>query len=109
MRVFNVQVPTGFQPRSRLEKSMRGWFNGLQSKCVLCGPGGIGKSTLARNFAAARTADGASKSLRLVFVLSGANLEQDYLGLLLLLESNSRARAEALLAPHARSSFRTAR
>ena len=26
MRVFNVQAPTGFQPRLRLERSMQDWF-----------------------------------------------------------------------------------
>mgnify|MGYP003869253303 CR=1 FL=1 len=72
MLTINVLTPAaGFQHRSALEKS------GLQAKCVLCGPGGIGKSTLERNFAAARAVDGASESLRLVFVLSGANLEQE--------------------------------
>ena len=49
MRVFNVSAPKGFQRRSKLEKGMRDWFDNGEdttNKCVLCGPGGIGKSTL---------------------------------------------------------------
>jgi len=49
MRVFNVSAPKGFQRRSKLEKGMRDWFDNGEAatnKCVLCGPGGIGKSTL---------------------------------------------------------------
>jgi len=49
MRVFNVSDPKGFQRRSKLEKGMRDWFDkgeATTNKCVLCGPGGIGKSTL---------------------------------------------------------------
>jgi len=49
MCVFNISVPKGFQRRSKLEKSMRDWFDNGEataSKFVLCGPGGIGKSTL---------------------------------------------------------------
>ena len=49
MRVFNVSDPKGFQRRSKLEKGMRDWFDNGEAttnKCVLCGPGGIGKSTL---------------------------------------------------------------
>ena len=49
MHVFNVSAPKGFQRRSKLEKGMRDWFdNGeaMTNKCVLCGPGDIGKSTL---------------------------------------------------------------
>jgi len=49
MLVFNVSAPKGFQRRSKLEKGMRDWFNNVKAtinKCVLCGPGGIGKSTL---------------------------------------------------------------
>ena len=96
MRVFNVQAPTGFQPRSRLERSMRDWFeaHGPQPKFVVWGPGGSGKSTLARMFAAARAAEYVSlDSLGLVFVLSATNIEQDYLGLLGVLESDSGAGA----------------
>ena len=47
--VYNVHTPQGFQRRSKLEKGIRDWFgNGeaMTNKCVLCGPGGIGKSTL---------------------------------------------------------------
>jgi len=49
MRVFNVSAPKGFQRRSKLEKGMRDWFDNGEAttnKCVLCGPSGIGKSTL---------------------------------------------------------------
>jgi len=49
MRVFNISAPKGFQRRSTLEKGMRDWFDNGEAttnKCVLCGPGGIGKSTL---------------------------------------------------------------
>jgi len=49
MLVYNVCAPKGFQRRSTLERGMRDWFdNGdaTTNKCVLCGPGGIGKSTL---------------------------------------------------------------
>ena len=91
---FNVHAPTAFQRRSKLEKGMRDWFDArgfTTNKCVLCGPGGIGKSTLVRNFAAACAAGGASDVLRLVFVLSAANLEHDYLGLLGVLEGGSAA------------------
>jgi len=80
--MFNVLAPMGLQRRSKLEKAMRDWFNSLgatTNKCVLCGPGGIGKSTLVRNFAAACAA-GTSDALDLVFVLSATNMEQDYLG-----------------------------
>ena len=47
--VYNVHAPQGFQRRSKLEKGIRDWFgNGkaMINKCVLCGPCGIGKSTL---------------------------------------------------------------
>ena len=58
MLVYNVQAPLGgFQRRSELEKSMRDWFDtgGLQTnKCVLCGPSGIGKSTLGDTSTVAR-------------------------------------------------------
>ena len=53
MRVFNVSDPKGFQRRSKLEKGMRDWFDNGEAttnKCVLCGPGGIGKSTLVTMF-----------------------------------------------------------
>ena len=82
MLMFNVLAPIGLQRRSKLEKAMRDWFKSLgatTNKCVLCGPGGIGKSTLVRNFAAACAA-GTSDALDLVFVLSASNMEQDYLG-----------------------------
>jgi len=49
MLVYNVNAPVGFQRRSRLERGMRDWFEDggpTTNKCVLCGPGGIGKSTL---------------------------------------------------------------
>ena len=49
MLVYNVCAPKGFQRRSTLEKGMRDWFDNGEAttnKCVLCGPGGIGKSTL---------------------------------------------------------------
>jgi len=49
MLVYNVCAPKGFQRRSTLERGMRDWFDNRESttkKCVLCGPGGIGKSTL---------------------------------------------------------------
>eukprot|EP00277_Geminigera_cryophila_P019821 CAMPEP_0179489942 /NCGR_PEP_ID=MMETSP0799-20121207/65152_1 /TAXON_ID=46947 /ORGANISM="Geminigera cryophila, Strain CCMP2564" /LENGTH=106 /DNA_ID=CAMNT_0021306017 /DNA_START=269 /DNA_END=585 /DNA_ORIENTATION=- len=88
MRVFNVSAPKGFQRRSKLEKGMRDWFDNSEAttnKCVLCGPGGIGKSTLVRNFAAECAAGEASDTLVLVFVLSASNLEHDYLGLLAVL------------------------
>ena len=83
MLMFNVLAPIGLQRRSKLEKAMRDWFNSLgatTNKCVLCGPGGIGKSTLVRNFAAACAAGTSGDALDLVFVLSASNMEQDYLG-----------------------------
>jgi len=49
MLVYNVCAPKGFQRRSALERGMRDWFDNGEAttnKCVLCGPGGIGKSTL---------------------------------------------------------------
>jgi len=49
MLVYNVCAPKGFQRRSTLERGMRDWFDDGETttnKCVLCGPGGIGKSTL---------------------------------------------------------------
>jgi len=49
MLVYNVNAPVGFQRRSRLERGMRDWFEDggpTTNKCVMCGPGGIGKSTL---------------------------------------------------------------
>ena len=49
MLVYNVCAPKGFQRRSTLERGMRDWFDNGEAttnKCVLCGPGGIGKSTL---------------------------------------------------------------
>ena len=49
MLVYNVCAPKGFQRRSTLEKGMRDWFDdgeNATTKFVLCGPGGIGKSTL---------------------------------------------------------------
>ena len=70
---------------------MRDWF---EPKFVVWGPGGSGNSTLARTFAAARAAEYVSPdSLGLVFVLSAANIEQDYLELLGVLESDSGAGA----------------
>jgi len=48
MLVYNVCAPKGFQRRSTLERGMRDWFDNGEAatnKCVLCGPGGIGKST----------------------------------------------------------------
>jgi len=53
MLIYNVSAPKGFQRRSMLEKGMRDWFANGQAttnKCVLCGPGGIGKSTLVTMF-----------------------------------------------------------
>jgi len=100
---FNVHAPTAFQRRSKLEKGMRDWFDARGSKtnkCVLCGPGGIGKSTLVRNFAAACAAGGASDVLRLVFVLSAANLEHDYLGLLGVLETEGGSAAGGACSAH---------
>jgi len=47
--VYNVCAPKEFQRRSTLERGMRDWFDNGETttnKCVLCGPGGIGKSTL---------------------------------------------------------------
>ena len=47
--VYNVCAPKGFQRRSTLERGMRDWFDNGEAttnKFVLCGPGGIGKSTL---------------------------------------------------------------
>jgi hypothetical protein len=77
---FNVQAaePDELQGRSKLEKVMQEWFEGKGTKFVLWGPGGTGKSTLARNFAAWQ-AEGGN---RLVFVLSGGSMAQDYAGLL---------------------------
>ena len=49
MRVFNISAPQGFQPRSKLEQGMRDGFDkgkATTSRCVLCGPCGVGKSTL---------------------------------------------------------------
>jgi len=49
MLVYNVCAPQGFQRRSTLERGMRDWFDNGETtttKFVLCGPGGIGKSTL---------------------------------------------------------------
>jgi len=51
------------------------------NKCVLSGPGCIGKSTLVRNFAAECAADGPLDTLRLVLVMLASTLEYDYLGL----------------------------
>ena len=82
---FNVQVEAeGLQGRSKLEKAMQEWFGGegQRLKFVLWGPGGTGKSTLARKFAAAQVEGAACSSVRLVFALSGASMAQGYAGLL---------------------------
>ena len=55
----NVSLPSdGLQLRSRPEKLLHKWLDGSHSdevgqrlKCVLWGPGGVGKSTLALKFA----------------------------------------------------------
>jgi len=49
MLVYNVCAPKGFQRRSMRGKGMRDWFDkgeATTNKCVLCGPDGIGKSTM---------------------------------------------------------------
>jgi len=51
------------------------------NKCVLCGPGGFGKSTLTRNFVAECAAGGPLDTLSLVLVMLASTLEYDYLGL----------------------------
>ena len=46
--MYNVCAPKGFQRRSTLERGMRDWFDNGEAttnKCVMCGSGGIGKST----------------------------------------------------------------
>ena len=107
---FNVQVEAeGLQGRSKLERAMQEWFEGegQRTRFVLWGPGGTGKSTLALKFAAGQAREGAAwSSVRLVFALSGANMVQDYAGLLG--ESCMRrpcASAEAVSFPPTRVSF----
>ena len=56
-----------------------------------------------RSFAAIQAAGGASELLHLVFVLSAADLEQDYLELLGVLQNDSRSSGAGLaqyIAPH---------
>jgi len=49
MHVFKVYAPKGFQRRSKLKKGLCDYFDkdeATTNKCVLCGHGGIGKSTV---------------------------------------------------------------
>jgi len=49
MLVYNFYTLKGFRRRTTLERGMRDWFDkgkATTNKCVLCGPGGIGNSTL---------------------------------------------------------------
>ena len=65
---------------------MQEWFEGQgqRTRFELWGPGGTGKSTLARKFVAGRVEReaGGGSSVRLVFALSRGSMAQDYAGLL---------------------------
>ena len=65
---------------------MQEWFEGQgqRTRFVLWGPGGTGKSTLARKFVAGRVEReaGGGSSVRLVFALSRGSMAQGYAGLL---------------------------
>ena len=73
-----------YQHRHELEQSLQLWWNDkaadpeFVSVFVLWGIGGPGKSTLAHAFTAKVVEFDAMGTLRLVFMLSGGNLDQDY-------------------------------
>ena len=101
MTSFNVKEAGGYQARAEPEQRLEAWL-AADSPCptfVLWGLGGSGKSTLGRTFAARLVERDSAAPVRLVFLLSAASMEQDYLGLLGVLSSDAAGSGSLALAP----------
>jgi len=102
MRVLNVTAPTGgYQGRAHLERRLNDWMQATGSSpgFVLHRLGGSGKSTLACQFADSRKND--TVALCLVFILSAATKDQDYVALLSVLQAERSGGTRASLSQEA--------